>query len=224
MPPVQVEPMPSSLFITLEGPEGAGKTTQVHRLAAGLAAHGHAVTVTREPGGTPLAERIRELLLDRGGGPLPATSAAFLVLAARSLHVAELIRPALAAGRIVICDRFSDATLAYQGYAGGVSLDFLRTANALATGGLKPDLTLLLDLPVETGLDRRRSRDLFWSRFDAADLEFHRRVRQGYLELAQQEPERWTIVDASADPDSVARAIWQVVTRRLQLPLPSRER
>ena len=192
------------LFITLEGPEGAGKTLQAERLADALKAGGHPVRLTREPGGTRLGEQIRSIVLaaTQGGGAIEPVADALLFNAARAQLVAEVIRPALAAGEIVICARFADSTLAYQGYGAGVPLEELKAVEEAATGGLVPDLTILLDVPPEIGLARKA--DASRNRFEAAfDLEFHRRVRDGFLDLARQQPERWRVIDATRDADAV---------------------
>ena len=200
-------------FITIEGPEGAGKTTQAARLEAHLRAEGNAVLRTREPGGTSLGERLRDLLL-AGGPPAGATidplTDALLFSAARRQLVEEVIRPALEAGTTVVCTRFADSTLAYQGYGAGVSLATLRTLERIATDGLRPDLTILLDLPAEVGLGRKAPDDQ--TRFELGfDLAFHRRVRDGFLALAAEEPARFAVVDAAdgeADVwDGVRRAV-----------------
>lgn len=194
-------------FITIEGPDGAGKTTQAERLAAHLGSRGLDVVSTREPGGTRLGERLREVLLVRAG-TTPAADGltdALLFNAARRQLVSEVIGPALSAGRIVLCARFADSTLAYQGYGAGVPLERLRALETMATDGLRPDLTILLDLPVEAGLARVAPDDV--TRFEALDLEFHRRVRQGFLALAAASPARFTIVDATRSSDAVATAI-----------------
>ena len=184
------------LFITIEGPDGSGKTSQAGRLAAALRARGHDVVLTREPGGTPLGERIRALLLTRGEAPIAPRADALLFNAARAQHVFEVIDPALGAGKVVVCARFADSTLAYQGYGEGVPLDDLRSLIRLATAGRTPDRTILLDVPVEAGL-RRKSPDDRETRFETAfDLAFHERVRAGFLEMAAAEPDRWVIVDA----------------------------
>lgn len=211
-------------FITFEGPEGAGKTTQLGLLARRLQAEGHAVVAVREPGGTKAAERIRELLLDPTMGDLQPRTEAFLVFAARSELVADVIRPSLRQRSVVVCDRHADATLAYQGYGGGVPLDRLRAMNAVATGGLRPDLTLLLDLPVHIGLERRRAHGLEWTRMDAADAAFHERVRAGYLHLSAEEPNRWVVLDARQGPEEVAAAVWRSVATRMASVLPVAER
>jgi len=189
-------------FLTLEGPEGAGKTVLAERLADALVTAGADVVLTREPGGTRLGERLRDLLLARDAPAIDPLVDAFLFNAARAQLVAEVIRPALEAGRVVICARFADSTLAYQGYGAGVDIDALRDLAAVATGGLAPDRTILLDLPAEAGLRRKAPDD--HTRFEAAfDLEFHRRVRAGFLELARREPERFAIVDADRPIDAV---------------------
>ena len=211
----------TGFFITFEGPEGGGKSTQLTHLAARLEAAGLPVTTTREPGGTPAAERIREVLLDPNSGSLRPETEAFLVCAARSEHVARVIRPALASGQVVLCDRFADATLAYQGYGGGVPLALLDRMIMLATDGLEPGLTLLLDLPVEVGLARRRHTGIQWTRLDAASEEFHQKVRHGYHVLARKAPARWVTVDAARKPEAVAAAVWAAVAERLAEARPA---
>ncbi len=201
-------PDPRGWFITIEGPDGAGKTTQVERLAAHLRARGLDVLPTREPGGTWLGEQLRSVLLARTGSAAPtdALTDAFLFNAARRQLVAEVIEPALSAGRTVLCARFADSTLAYQGYGAGISLEQLRALEAVATDGLRPDLTILLDLPVEAGLTRKAPGDV--NRFEAEfDLAFHRRVRQGFIALAVAEPTRFVVIDAARSPDDVATAV-----------------
>jgi len=193
---------PAGRFITVEGPDGAGKTLQAARLAAALEASGHDVLLTREPGGTRLGDEIRAVLMANGGDPIDPIADALLFNAARAQHVATVIRPALAAGRIVISARYADSTLAYQGYGGGVDLGTLRSIIAIATGGLAPDLTILLDLPAEAGL-RRKTPDSH-TRFETVfDLAFHERVRAGFLEMAARDPGRWVIVAAERDADAV---------------------
>lgn len=196
-------PTPSrpGVFITIEGPDGSGKTSQAGRLAAALRARGHDVVLTREPGGTPLGERIRALLLTRGEAPIAPRADALLFNAARAQHVFEVIDPAVAAGKVVVCARYADSTLAYQGYGEGVPLDDLRTLIRLATGGRTPDRTILLDLPVEAGL-RRKSPDDRETRFETAfDLAFHERVRAGFLEMAAAQADRWVVIDADRPED-----------------------
>jgi len=189
-------------FITLEGPDGSGKTLQAAQLADALRARGHDVVLGREPGGTRLGERIREILMAPAGPPIDPLADALLFSAARAEHVVEVIRPALAAGKVVVCARYADSTLAYQGYGAGESVETLRRMQAMATGGLLPDRTILLDLPAEVGLGRKSPDD--HTRFEVGfDLEYHRRVRAGFLELAAAEPARWVIVDADRDGAAV---------------------
>ena len=209
------------VFITLEGPDGAGKSSQAKLLAEVLAARGVDAVLTREPGGTPLGERIRGLLLesDRRAGDPVADS--LLFNAARRRLVSDVVVPALERGSVVVCDRYSDSTLAYQGYGAGVPLPLLRAVADIATGGLRPDRTVLLDVPPRHGLARRAggpAGDL--TRFEVDEehgLDFHERVRAGYLALAAEDPERWRVVDGTGDPATVARAV--VVALADVLPL-----
>lgn len=207
-------------FLTLEGPEGSGKSTQAQRLAARLAAAGYLCAATREPGGTRLGEEIRQILL-HGMSPIPAADA-LLFNAARAQLAAEVIEPALARGEIVICDRFSDSTLAYQGYGAGQALDALRALARFAVGGLVPDMTVLIDLPVEEGLSRKfGGPDI--TRFESKeDVAFHRRVRAGFLALAAAEPDRFLVVDGRQPPDAVeaeiANALLSRIGQRDKLP------
>jgi len=191
------------LFITLEGPDGSGKTTQARLLAHWLQEEGHPVVLVREPGGTTIGERIREVLHDPAHTGMSPWTEVFLYCAARSQLVAEIIRPALAAGQTVLCDRYADSTLAYQGYGRGLDLDALRLVLYLATGGLTPDLTFCLDISPEEGLARRRAGGGEWNRLDQETVDFHRRVRTGYLELAGLEPQRWVVVDAARSVEAV---------------------
>ena len=191
------------MFITLEGPDGSGKTTQAHLLAHWLQEEGHPVVLVREPGGTTIGERIREVLHDPAHTGMSPWTEVFLYCAARAQVVAEIIRPALAAGQTVLCDRYADSTLAYQGYGRGLDLDALRRVLYLATGGLTPDLTFCLDISPEEGLARRRTGGGEWNRLDRETVDFHRRVRAGYLELASLEPQRWIVVDAARPVDAV---------------------
>jgi dTMP kinase len=195
------------LFITLEGGEGSGKSTQAQALKALLEAKGRTVTVTREPAGCPLGQRVRELVSDPSL-KLNPRSELFLFVAARAQHVAEVIRPALERGEIVICDRFSDSTVAYQGYGRGLNLDDVRLANSIATRGLVPDLTVLLNVPVETGLGRKAGEKVP-DRIGQEEAPFHERVRQGYLAMAAQEPDRFLVRDGTLAPEEITRAIWR---------------
>jgi len=203
------------LFITLEGPEGSGKTTQISRLADHLREQGYRVLTLREPGGTPISEQVRAVLMNLANTSMHPRTEILLFLAARAQLVEEVIRPALAQGEIVLCDRYADSTLAYQGYGHGVDLETLRQLLQFATGGLSPDLTFLLDVDPLIGL-RRKQKEGEWNRMDAYDAEFHHRVREGYLQLAQAEPQRWVIVDASQPPDAVQFVLRQHVLARLR--------
>ena len=204
-----VAPIERGRFITFEGPEGSGKTTQAALLADVLRARGVPVVATREPGGTVLGERIRDLLLDPAAAIDPVADA-FLFNAARRQLVAEVIEPALAAGTTVVCARFADSTRAYQGYGGGLPLAELDRLEVVATGGLRPDRTVLLDVPVEIGLARKSPADR--TRFETGfDLAFHQRVRDGFLAMAVAEPGRFVVIDARADPDEVARRVLRAV-------------
>jgi dTMP kinase len=204
------------MFITFEGIEGSGKSTQLRRLAE----HIEDAIVTKEPGGTPLADRIRAILLD-SSSHLDPIAELFLFAASRRQHVVEIIKPALDRGVTVLCDRFTDSTLAYQGFGRLINLDQLRTLNAWATDSLVPDLTLLFDLPEEIGLTRARSRNAEAvqdeGRFEAEDWRFHRRVREGYRTLAFAEPERFVIVDAAGDVDGVFARVVAEVEKRTEM-------
>ncbi|HEY4213562.1 MAG TPA: dTMP kinase [Steroidobacteraceae bacterium] len=197
-------------FITLEGIEGAGKSTVARMVSEHLAARGIASRLTREPGGTPLAERVREIVLKRGTEHISSAGETLLMFAARSIHIENLIRPALARGEWVVCDRFTDATRAYQGSGRGVDSRTIEELARVATGGLEADCTLLLDLPVQLGLARARARSgAAADRFEAEAETFFERVRAGYLELARREPQRVRIIDAAAALPDVQR---QVIT------------
>jgi dTMP kinase len=202
-------------FITFEGGEGSGKSTQIERLAERLRARGFDPLTTREPGGTPLAENIRALLLDPARRP-GAFAEAFLMEAARAEIVAHVIRPALAAGRIVICDRYADTTLAYQGGGRGLPHALLSAMNHAATGGLVPDVTLLFDLAPEQGLARRSAAGADLNRIDRESAEFHARVRARYLELAAAEPGRWVVLDAAEAPARLEARVWDAVAPCLE--------
>ncbi len=199
-------------FITIEGVEGAGKTTQIHRLADAL---GDDVVVTREPGGTPVSEQIRDIFLT--ANTITATTELLLIAAARSQHVTELILPALSAGQIVICDRFSDATIAYQGYRKGIDLQIIERVNQIATGGLKPDLTFILDLHPEIGLQRKRDSDEPLTRLEHETLTQHKKVREGYLAVAKLEPHRVELIDAQLDADTIHNFLLSKTEKRIQL-------
>jgi len=199
-------------FITLEGIEGSGKSTQIRHLAEVLIQRGHRVLQTREPGGTPTAEAIRHILLTASPRePITPQVEALLILAARCQHVTHLIRPALRRGVAVLCDRFSDSTFAYQGFGRGLDLRWLREANEIATGGLIPDLTLVLDLPVSTGLARRRADRGGQNRLDHETERFHKKVRRGFLTLAAEEPGRMTIVNANRPAQEVRDQLAEIV-------------
>lgn len=196
-------------FITFEGSEGCGKSTQLGLAASWLMARGLPVLVTAEPGGTPLGTKIRELLLNRGSSPIGAEAELLLFAAARAQHVRQAILPALQRGQWVLCDRFSDATLAYQGFGRGLDAAFIGSLNAFSACSLVPDLTVLFDLPVEVGLARAKRRatgvepEAAEDRFEHEDCAFHNRVRRGYLALAAAEPARFRIIDGAADVETV---------------------
>jgi len=198
------------MFITFEGPEGSGKSTQLPKLARFLEESGLSVVKTREPGGTKIGDQIREVLVRMDNTELHPRTEILLFLAARAQLVEELIIPSLRQGKIILCDRYGDSTLAYQGYGHGLDLDALRAMLQFATGGLKPDLTILLDVDVMTGLKRKKIKEE-WNRLDAYELSFHERVRGGYHILAGQEPERWKVVDATQDPEQVQTEIRALV-------------
>ncbi|MFM9907389.1 MAG: dTMP kinase [Nitrospiraceae bacterium] len=200
------------LFITLEGTEGSGKSTQISYLAKVLTKAGYRVLQTREPGGTATAEAIRHILLTASSKePVTPQAEALLILAARSQHVTHLIKPALRKGTIVLCDRFSDSTLAYQGFARGLDLQWLKEANEVATDGLAPDLTLVLDLPISVGLARRRADRGPQNRLDREAERFHRKVRRGFLALAAEEPGRMKVVNAHRPPQEVRDELTEIV-------------
>ena len=196
----------SGLFITLEGPEGAGKSTNREYLAARLREHGIDVLMTREPGGTPLAERIRELLLAPSDETMAADTELLLMFAARAQHLAQVIRPALARGTVVLCDRFTDATYAYQGGGRGLSVERIATLETFVQGTLRPDLTLVFDLPIEIGLARAAARGRL-DRFEQEGHAFFEAVRQAYLQRAAQHPQRYSLLDAGQRLEAVQRAI-----------------
>ncbi len=212
-------------FITFEGVEGCGKTTQIRRLAAALAGAGKQVTQTREPGGCPIADKIRAILLDADNSAMTPSAELLLYAAARAQHISEVIAPALKRGDIVLCDRFTDATLSYQGYGRGLDRETILRLNDMATAGCRPDLTVLIDCPVETGLQRAMARINAKSRansnstreerFEMESRQFHQRVRDGYLTLAAEEPHRFVVVDGTGSIGEIAAAIASAVTSRL---------
>jgi dTMP kinase len=202
------KPVGTGKFITLEGIEGAGKSTLAQFASAWLGRHGIAVRLTREPGGTPLAERVRQIVLERGAEPVSPLTETLLMFAARALHVENVIRPALARGEWVVCDRFTDATRAYQGSGRGVDAALIDALALAVHGDLKPDCTLLLDLPVSAGLARARTRPgATADRFEAETVGFFEKVRAGYLALARREPQRFRIVDATVPLAEVEQRI-----------------
>jgi dTMP kinase len=207
------------LFIVLEGPDGAGKSVQAQSLATRLRERGHDVVATREPGGTSLGEQVRHIVNDPGPTPRGPKADVLLYSAARAQHVDEVIRPALEAGRTVVCDRYVASTMAYQGYGSGMDHDLLERIARWVTAGLEPDLVLLLDLSPRLGLERRATgAELELTRWEDAarfDLGFHTRVREGYLEMAAANPDRWAVIDGSGAVDAVAAAVDQAVERRL---------
>lgn len=207
--------MPRGLFITFEGPEGAGKTTQIEKLLHWLSGRGINAIKTREPGGTDVAEQLRKIVkYHKGEEPLTDQTELLLFAASRSQHVSFMIKPAMDAGTAVLCDRFTDSTTAYQGYARGMELDFIEKLNRFATDGLKPDITFLLDLTADAGLERavHREEPLFRDdRIENETKQFHESVREGYLKIAEREPERVKIVNAAAAPDEVHAQITAIL-------------
>lgn len=204
------------MFITFEGPEGSGKTSQIPQLADFLREQGRVALTTREPGGTPIGDQIRGCLHDVNNTDMAAAAELLLYSASRAQLVAQVIRPALAAGQIVICDRYADSTLAYQGYGRQLDLNALHAITQFATGGLKPDLTLFLDLEVEVGLARRRQGGEEMNRLDLETVSFHRRVRQGYHALMKAEPSRWVCVDANRPKTVIQEDLRRIILDRLQ--------
>ena len=203
------------MFITLEGPEGSGKTSHVPSLVEHLKAAGHTVFPTREPGGTSIGEQIRMVIHDLKNVEMHPRAETLLYQAARAQIVEQVIRPRLAAGEIVLSDRYSDSTIAYQGYGHQQDLTQVRALVAYATGGLAPDLTVLLDVDVEIGLQRKTREGNEWNRLDAYTIDFHQRVRAGYLELARSEPHRWVVIDASQDWEKVQQQLREGILKRL---------
>lgn len=202
-------------FITFEGGEGAGKSTQVGRLLERLRALDIDVMKTREPGGSEGAEEIRNIALNGDAGRWSPLTETMLMFAARCDHLEKTIRPALDAGRWVVCDRFADSSRAYQGAGGGAPAEFIETLDAAIVGATQPDLTLIFDLPVEVGLERAFGRGLFETRFESKGLEFHERLRRRFLEIAEENADRCVIIDAVGDEDTVAARVWAAVEGRL---------
>ena len=203
------------MFITLEGPEGSGKTSHIPHLVEYLREKGYTVFPTREPGGTSISEQVRNILHDLKNAEMHPHTETLLYQAARAQIVEEIIRPRLAAGVTVISDRYLDSTIAYQGYGHQQNLDEVRALVNYATGGLTPDMTILMDIDVKAGLERKMKNGAEWNRLDAYNIEFHQRVRAGYLEMARQEPRRWVLVDASRDWNHVQDELRKVIEEKM---------
>ena len=215
--------MEKGLFITFEGGEGAGKSTQCRRLKSALEVAGHDVVLTREPGGTPESEKIRDLLVQRDGGNWTPMAECLLFFAARQMHVEKLIKPSLAAGKIVICDRFTDSTIAYQGYGHGFDIPTIEQIARLSLGDFQPDLTFILDLPVAEGLARSlrqkegaAGRENTEDRFEKLHMDFHEKLRAGFLDIARKAPSRCIIVDALQPVEDVYRVMTETVQQKIK--------
>jgi dTMP kinase len=204
------------MFITLEGPEGSGKTSQLPALVEYLREKGYTVFPTREPGGTSIGEQVRDVIHNLKNVEMHPRTETLLYQAARAQIVEEVFKPRLAAREVVISDRYYDSTIAYQGYGHQQDLDQVRALVKYATGGLTPNLTILLDIDIETGLKRKTQNGSEWNRLDAYTVEFHQRVRRGYLQMAQAEPDRWVIVDAGREWQDVQDDLRRVILGRLQ--------
>jgi len=204
------------LFITLEGPEGSGKTTLCTRLELFLVGKGHDVVCVREPGGTLIGQEVRDILLDQGNTAMVPQTEFLLFSASRAQLVREVVQPHLDAGAIVLCDRFLDSSLAYQGYGHKLDVSILREISDFVTAGLQPDLTILLDIMPEEGLRRRKQDPDTWNRLDAYSIEFHSRVRSGFLSLAHDNPSRWNIIDASQSEDDIFGAASQLLLKMIE--------
>jgi dTMP kinase len=214
-----------SCFITFEGVEGCGKTTQIRLLADALSRSGKKILLTREPGGCPISDKIRAILLDAQNSEMTPKAELLLYAAARAQHIDEVIRPALKSGSIVLCDRFTDATIAYQGFGRALDIGLIRQLNETATSGCRPDITVLIDCPVETGLKRAIARieagsasdsnHLREERFERESIEFHQRVRSGYLNLAKESPDRFILIDGAESVDRIAENVFRAVSSRI---------
>lgn len=204
------------MFITLEGPEGSGKTSHIPAIVEYLREKGYTVFPTREPGGTSISEQIRDILHDLKNAEMHPRTETLLYQAARAQIVEQVIRPRLEAGEIVISDRYYDSTIAYQGYGHQQDLEQVRALVRYATDGLTPDLTILLDLDVEVGLGRKTQNAVEWNRLDAYTVEFHQRVRAGYLQMVKQEPSRWAVVDAGRDWQSVQDELRKMILEKVE--------
>ena len=204
------------IFITFEGTDGSGKTTQIQRLSADLRQVGCDLCLTREPGGTPISEQIRDILLNPDHSEMAATTELLLYAASRAQHVSEVIKPALEAGKVVISSRFADAMVVYQGYGRGLDLERINRLNQISTDGVTPDVTFVLDLPVEVGLQRVQNSRGGLDRLEREKMEFHRRLREGYQILAKQEPQRLKIIDAQVSPEQVYAQIQGAIQPLLQ--------
>lgn len=207
----------AGIFVTFEGGEGSGKSTQIKRLGQRLVAQGRDVVITREPGGTPQAEAVRGLLVSGDVSRWTPKAEALLNYAARDSHLVEIIRPSLARGAIVICDRFMDSTRAYQGYAGGCDLAFIDQLELAVVGDTRPALTLMFDLDPATGLERAKSRGdaKAEDRYERKGLDFHRKLRDGFLDILRKDPRRCRLVDASLPVEEVSQSVWDIVSRVL---------
>lgn len=203
------------MFITIEGPDGGGKTTQMKMLVPALEERGLDIVRTREPGGTDIGDQIRSVIMDMKNKSMDPRAEILLFCASRAQLVSELIRPSLASGKIVLCDRYADSTMAYQGYGHGLDRTALKNLLEFATGGLKPDLTILLDISAEAGLRRRITNHDEWNRMDDYALQFHERVRKGYLEMAAAEPERFAVIHADRSKEEIHDEIVSVIMRKL---------
>jgi dTMP kinase len=203
------------MFITLEGPDGSGKSIQIPQLAEFIRQQGYEVLTTREPGGTSIGDQIRQVIMKLGNTSMDPRTEILLFCAARAQIVSEVLRPNLERGVVVISDRYADSTLAYQGYGHGVDLEELKRLLFFATGGLSPDLTLLIDIDADEGLKRRQKGGGEWNRLDAYEIAFHKRVRQGYHQLVKMEPARWEVIDGNQPVDNVQADLQKIVLRRL---------